>query len=36
MIEVYRISVPKERLRVVPKGEHMLLLLLLSYVSNQV
>jgi hypothetical protein len=35
MIEVYRIPVPKDRLRALPKDERVLLLLL-GYVSNQV
>jgi hypothetical protein len=35
MIEVYRIPIPKERLRALPKDERVLLLLL-GYVSNQV
>lgn len=35
MIEVYRIPVPKERLRALPKDERVLLLLM-GYVSNQV
>ena len=35
MIQVYRIPVPKERLRAMPKDERVLLLLL-GYVANQV
>ena len=35
MIEVYRIPIPKDRLRALPKDERVLLLLL-GYVSNQV
>jgi hypothetical protein len=35
MIEVYRIPIPKDRLRALPDDERVLLLLL-GYVSNQV
>jgi hypothetical protein len=35
MIQVYRISVPKERLLALPKDERVLLLLL-GYVANQI
>ena len=35
MIEVYRIPIPKDRIRALPKDERVLLLLL-GYVSNQV